>query len=211
MTTALQSVQKLIDHIESVELAKRRNNNASIEPSAEDKSERDRLMNAILQSLGLTRDELLSKLGADRTSWDRWRYLASKPHRSYLDAMKRFAAETDREEIVDETLPKPLVMLASRPCNWAKLRLVFSLYNCWRNAIFKFSEPYSDIDVIIEMALLSLRGCKIVFIIPEEKINVWGCTFIAGLKSKLNKVVAARVLSRICVIKSNVSTNNDAQ
>lgn len=199
--SAVHAVSEFAAHVDAQDRARQHAKDAQskYEPSHQERAERDRLMQGLLEALGLSKTELQTKLGIDRATWDRWRAMSSIPHRSYLEALARFAAQQEKNGSHEATRPRPHEMLNARPHTWGHLRLVYSLFP-WENAVFNFKKPYCDAGTATEMALLALRGCNIVYFMPSGA-DEWRTAFAANLVAVLGKNYAARALSRICIIE----------
>lgn len=195
---AVQAVRELVAHVDAHERA-RQAVQGKYEPSEEEKTKREACLQKVLDELGSSKAELQNKLGIDRSTWDRWRTMSSVPHRSYLEALNRYAEEKEKDISRGGAKPAPLLMLSARPRTWGRLRLVYSLF-AWQNAIFHFNKPFVDSETATEMALLSLRGCNIIYITKNP--NDWANKFSSILQKVLGKTYAARALSRICVIET---------
>lgn len=91
--TPSQAVEELIAHVEMQcrmrQLAK--DAGEKYLPTREQKSERDRLLRRLLATLGITRSDLIFQLKIDRGTWDRWRIMATVPHRVHLEGIIRIA------------------------------------------------------------------------------------------------------------------------
>lgn len=196
----VQAVREFIAHIEAQSRARREalSSGAEFLPSAEERARRESLMQNLLPALGMTREELQSQLGIDRATWDRWRAITSVPHRSYLETMARYAAERVSTEHEQAKLPPAHEMLSATPRTWGRLRLVYCIFP-WKNAVFGFKTPYYDYATVTEMALLALRGCRIIYILSGAK--KWRSDFANSLVEVLGKNYAALALSRICIIE----------
>lgn len=208
--STIDVVRSFVAHVNEQERARQqakgRGPLGSYDPSPDDKARRDSLMQDLLTALGMTKAELQTRLGIDKATWDRWRAMSSIPHRSYLEAMFRFATQQEKNDHYEETRPRPHEMLNARPHTWGRLRLVYSLFP-WKNAVFNFKKPYYDPTTATEMALLALRGCNIVYLM--QNADDWRINFTDTLVSVLGKNYAARALSRICIIKVSEMLPND--
>ncbi len=199
-----QAVDQLLLHVDAQDRARQLAKDARLtySPSDEDKEERDRLLRQLLTAIGQPKEQVLEQLGADRATWDRWKNMVSIPqakHRKSLDRLSR------RESVPSEDSPRPnpLKMLARNREHrtFGRLRLVYSAYD-WNNAVFWFQNPFNDVRTATEMALLATRGqsgCSIVYLLAKP--YEWGPRFIESLRKVLGKHDAARVLSRICVVR----------
>lgn len=198
---SVQAASAFAAHIEKQERERQscKERGEPYEPLPEERACRERLMQELLASLGLSKVELQSKLSIDRATWDRWRAMSSIPQRSHLDAITRFAAQHLRHS-ADEVLyvtPRPHEMLSARPRTLGRLRLVYGFFE-WKNAVFVFKNPWHDSTTATEMALLALRGCSLIYIMSDP--DSWRNKFTNSLVSVLGKNDAARALSRICIV-----------
>lgn len=191
----VQAADAFAAHILAQRNAK--DSDASYEPTPDEKGRRDSLMQDLLLALGLSKLELQARLSIDKATWDRWRAMSSIPQRSHLEAISRFAAQHDKTSNHIATRPRPLEMLSARPRTLGRLRLVYSLFD-WENAVFAFRNPWHDAKTATEMALLALRGCNIVYVMPAA--TEWRKKFADSLVSVLGKNDAARALSKVCII-----------
>jgi len=200
-TSALQAANALADHFAIQDRSRQKEKKGGIkrEPAPGDIQERERLMQQLLDASGLSKTALQAQLRIDKATWDRWRYMVTIPHRSHIDSLIRFAKEADQKKALQEdaTKPRPLEMLLAGPKTWARLRLVYTYYN-WNNAVFSFKAPYNDAETVTEMALLALKGCRIVYFKNEP--TEWLDKFKAELVTILGATYAARALSRFCII-----------
>lgn len=209
-TSAAQAVAQFIAHVSYQEQEREKAKASEVEddwvPSEQDRIERDKLLRDVLFALNLSRGELLARLRIEPITWDRWRKLKTVPQRMHLEALQRFA----QPELSDGAggyapMPLPLDMLTADPdyCTWERLLLVYTFFP-WETAIFWYEHPWSDREAIAEVALLALRdgeerGCSIIYMVPADE--QWGQEYIENLKTAFGEADAARILSRICVIK----------
>jgi hypothetical protein len=195
-SNAVLAVKAFSNHVASIASARSGNDS---KPSENDRAERERLMQEMLSALGLTKPEFLNKLKIDKSTWDRWRSIYSVPHPAHLYALSRFAEQKGRAEASREesTQPSPTNMLLSDHKTWGRLRLVYSHYD-WDNAVFNFQNPYKDPQTVLEMALLALKQCSMVYF--KKNPAEWAQHFTGVLVNILGKTDAARALSKFCII-----------
>ncbi len=198
---ALQMVERFKAHVEA-HRARHSADRAYVAP-AEEKQTRERLMQDMLAALGLSKFEFLSQLGIDRATWDRWRAMTNVPHRAYLDSLEKMARQRKDEPDDGERDPRSKAhdMLNASPNTWGRLRLVYS-FGRWDNAVFAFKNAFSDPETVVEIALLALRGCSVVYIMTNA--DTWAGEFRKSTEKVLGKVYTARAFSKICIINTPV-------
>jgi hypothetical protein len=197
---ASQVVQEFSAHVHEQDRARQaaKDSGQDFVPPEEQKRQREAIMQKLLAAFGLPKLELQAKLGIDRATWDRWRAMASVPHRSYLETLARLADKDDRPDDHIETRPRPIDVLSLSPRTWGRLRLVYSLFQ-WESAVFRFRSPYLGEKMVADMALLALRGCSLVYLMANPAD--WISQYIANLLKVFGPETAARALSRICVME----------
>lgn len=167
-------------------------------PSFDDKARREALMHSLLDGLELSKAELLQRLSIDRATWDRWRHMTSIPQRAQLDALSRFVTQRADDASDEITLPRAFQVLGTPPYTWGRLRLVFGLFK-WNDAVFSFRTPFNDTGMATEMALLALKGCRLIYFMSDAAN--WRLTFADNLTKVLGKNDTARALSRVCIVQ----------
>jgi len=197
---AARAIAAFTEHV--AKLATSKNLEPHQEPSEEDKAERDRLMQEVLDAFGLSKRALQTQLNIDKSTWDRWRAIKSVPQPSHLVALGRFARQKDSVDDEDgDREPRPLDMLLEGPKTWGRVRLVYSYYP-WRNAVFNFRTPYKNLSVATDMARLALKRCSIVYCM--EQAEDWSREFSKTFVNILGRTYAARALSQICIVKAEL-------
>jgi len=199
---AARAVDALAAHVTIHEQARddyRASTGQKYEPPEAEIQIRGQLMQEVLDSLDVTKGELQSWLMIDKATWDRWRSMKTVPGLPHLETLARFAQEAEQKDSEEREVarPVPFDMLATGARTWGRLRLVYSYYD-WNNAVFNFLNPFPDEPTATEMALLALRGCRLVYFMDEP--NKWKTDFSQTLVKILGKSYAARALSRFCII-----------
>lgn len=204
-TEAAIAVDRLILHIE--EQQKERDSDPSYSPSRDQKQVRAKILQDIALALDTTAQELQVRLGVNPSTWDRWKNMISIPSPSYLESLKRYSKEKNRDEIKLENkdFGTPLQLLSGSPLTFGRIRLALSLYE-WDNAVFHFDPPFCDDKMVVDIATLALKGCRIIYLTSD--IENWPKKLIAIMALALGSKLTAKALCQICLIKT-LPTNTE--
>lgn len=193
-------MSKVVEFIDHVGMQRKEREKEGYQPSSEDRKRRAEIMAQIPADLGLTVEQLHGKLMINRSTWDRWRSMTSVPAQSKLEALLSIAeVAVEPEPAVSIAGFSPLEIISNSPWSYSQLRVMFGAYN-WKSAIFRFTSPFSDSDTAVDMAIMAMRGCRIVYV--KDDARDWAERFVANLLFSLGKKVTARVLANFCVIES---------
>ena len=158
-----------------------------------------KLFDKILQKLGLKEAAALQKeLKINRSTWDRWKTGSSLPTSKTLETLENLPEKLAGDPTKGFT---EMELIKGDPCSFSRIRLLFGL-RPWKRAIFYFKEAFNDKDRCIDVAILALKGCDIVYIFDnDENFDKWNKKFVENLNNELGAELTAPVLSQICVIK----------
>lgn len=151
--------------------------------------------------LDLTPERLQRKLEINRSTWDRWKAGTSLPTSKTLETLGNLPEKLANEKGDPIAKFTDMAIIKGDPCSFSRIRLLFSL-RPWKRAIFYFRNAFTDNDRCIDVAILALKGCDIVYIFDNNnEFKEWHEDFVKSLNDELGAELTARVLSQICVIK----------
>jgi len=144
-------------------------------PTKAERDQRRKVMDRIEVALGLSVKSIASILEIDPSTWGKWKSHGASPRPLHIQRLRGIAAGEIRvagsqglagHSTTADDEPEALTLL-SRNRTHARLRLFFNAIK-WDNAVLCFSKPWRHYHTVLDMAILALRGCHVIYLLHFE-------------------------------------------
>ena len=207
-----EAVRQLRAHVDSLRSARRINDSVT---ETTELARRRQVFHDLLFALKLRRTDLVKRLNVNQSTWTRWLSGAASPDDHHLAQVELIATGSPATEAVNRVVHRArdlgdstrmedldaFVLLATNRTH-ARLRVFFNVID-WKNVILCFSDPWRDYHTVLNMAVLALRGCKVIYLLHSVDVPRFAAEFASKLYQMLGANDTARAMAGIAFIHFN--------